>query len=72
MRHCDGSVEIFFGRIQGACGSVKDHNAHDFTDADKVCPGGGPWAVADCGWAVDHDEHPLTQAPDPVNEGDLR
>lgn len=60
MNHCDGSPSK---HIQADCGAERPHHEHDFTEAERVCPGAPEGFEGDCGYPGDHGEHPLNERP---------
>ncbi len=61
MKHCHGSPADF---IQADCGDVGPHDAHDFTEDQKVCLGAPAGVEADCGRAGPHARHPMSETPE--------
>lgn len=71
MLHCYGGGfpdPILGLPVQGNCGRVSTHGKHDFTEDQRVCPGGSGFADTDCGELAAHPEHPLS-VPAAVSEG---
>lgn len=60
----DAGVTHIDGWVKGECGSAEEHSAHDFPDTARVCSGGAPWVVADCGHPFRHGEHPMIELPE--------